>query len=611
MSRTFFYCFATLLFGSYTSLSHAIPLSTSQSPKSGLDIAPPQWDDSTLLKQAIASLKRGERQQAKTKLAEFLKQSPNDPRGPELAGMILMEEKNYAMAVVSFERALTLNPNSPTTLSKLGVSLLLQNKKKEGEDILNKAIALRAGEPLARRYLGWLEEERGNLNGAARHYLAALTGGLLPPSRLTDIHLALGRIYSALGRNEQTVRLLAPLTANRNGTAEIVQAAQFQLAFAYLELKREQEALTFIRILEKNLKSDNPELRFLKAYAQLDKNPASAREKLQSLAATHPGYAGRVRLLIARSYALEGKTSMAVKELENLAAQVQPGDLPEVLTALVAVHLSNGKATEAEKILAVYASKHPNIPEINYLLAEAQLQAGNASQAQSLLKQLITKYPRHAHAYALLGQIERGKNTFTEAETNLRKAVTLDSNLANAWINLAGVYVSRKEFAKAEEALKQGLATNPGNALLQNELANIYDAIGRLREANSLYRSILASYPTYLPALNNLALNLAEEGDASNAKKYAEQAYQLDKTNATIQDTYGWILILTNNPDKGLPLLQQAIRALPNDPTVSYHLGAALIKTGKAAEGKIYIQRALSAAGLSESLRNKAQILLR
>ena len=610
MPRFFFNHFVVFVLWSTTSVSNATPIATTQLPEPGLDIALPKWEDSTLLKQAVDFLKRGERPKAKIKLAEFLKQSPNDPRGPELAGMIFMEEKNYAMAVVSFERSTTLNPHNPRTLSKLGVSLLLQNKKKEGEAILNKAIALHMGEPLARRYLGWIEEERGNLNGAARHYLAALSGGLLPVSRLTDIHLALGRTYSALGRNEQTVRLLAPLTASRSGVAEIVRAAQFQLAFAYLELKRGQEAVQLIRDLEKNLKSNNPELRFLKAYAQLDSNPAAAREKLQSLILTNPGYAGRVRLLISRSYALEGKTSLAVKELEGLAAQVQARDLPEVLTALVAVYLSSGKANETEKILTAYSNKYPNIPEINYLRAEAQLHIGNTPQSQSLLRKLIKKHPRYAQAYALLGQIERGKNAFSEAETNLRKAVTIDGNLAHAWINLAGVYVSRKEFTKAEDALRQGLAINPGNALLQNELANIYDSMGKWSDANLLYRTILASYPNYLPALNNLALNLAEEGDTNNAKKYAEQAYELDKMNATIQDTYGWILVLNNSPERGLPLLQQAARALPNDPAVSYHLGAALIRAGKITDGKMYIQRALS-SGLPENQQNKARALLR
>lgn len=609
MSRLFLSCIIASFLWPITPDSHAVPLSIQQLPQSELDIRGNHWEDSTLLRQAVDHLKNGDRQLAKSKLAQFLKQSPNDPRGPELAGIILMEEKNYPVAVLSFERALTLNPKNPSALSKLGVALLLQNKRKEGEAALNRTIALSPGEPLARRYLGWLEEGRGNLNGAARHYLAALNGGILSTTRLTDIHLALGRIYSALGRNEQTIRLLAPLIVAKNGASQIVQAAQFQLAFSYLELKRVSDASKLIHTLERNLKPDNPELRFLQAYAQMDTNPASAREKLQHLAVTYPVYSGRVRLLIARSYAIEGKSSMAIKELESLASRVQLGDLPEVLTALVATHLSYGKASEAEKILTVYGNKYPNLPEISYLLAETKLHAGSPTQAYSLLQQLTVKNPTHAQAYALLGQIARGQNKLAEAEAHLRKALALDSNLANAWVNLAGVYISRKEFSKAEESLKQGLKINPGNALLQYELASIYDAGGKLRDANSLYRIILSAYPSYVPALNNLALNLAEEGDISNARKFSHQAYQLDKDNATIQDTYGWILVLNSEIDKGLPLLQQAIRALPNDSSVMYHYGASLIKSGKINEGKTYIQRAI-AAGLPVHLRKKALALL-
>lgn len=607
MSRALFSCLITTLLWAAALVSHAIPLSPSQAPQAGLGLSANQWKESAVLSEAVEMLKQGERQQAKTKLAQFLKQYPTDPRGPELAGMILMEEKNYQVAVISFERALTLNPKNPGALSKLGVSLLLQDKKKEGEEILNKAIVLRQGEPLARRYLGWLEEGRGNLNSAGHHYVAALKGGDLPAGMLTEIHLALGRIYSALGRNEQTVRLLAPYIS-KTGAGEMGQAARFQLAFAYIELKRGAEAAPLIQSLEKNLKPDNPELRFLKAYAQLDSNPTGAREKLQALIKSHPAYTGRARLLIARSYAVEGKTSLAVKELESLAAQVEKGDLPEVLTALAAVHLSAGKAAEAGKVLETYARKHPDIPEITYLLAEARLQTGNMANTQALLKQLVSKHPNYAQAYALLGQIERSQNALPQAEEHLRKAVTLDSSQANAWVNLAGVYVSRKDLTKAEGALKQGLDTNPGNALLQYELANIYDAMGRGQDANPLYQTILAAYPNYLPALNNIAINLAEGNDLANAKQYAEKAYQIDKRNPAVQDTYGWILILSNDTGKGLPLLEQAARGLPGDPSVLYHFGAALIKAGKVEAGKSYLRRAL-ASGLPENLRKKAQAL--
>jgi tetratricopeptide (TPR) repeat protein len=297
-----------------------------------------------------------------------------------------------------------------------------------------------------------------------------------------------------------------------------------------------------------------------------------------------------------------------VKELEGLAAQVEKGDLPEVLTALVALQISTGKAKAAENVLETYARKHPDIPEIAYLVAEVRVQAGDIASAQTQLRQLVSKYPNYAQAYALLGQIERSQNALPQAEEHLRKAVTLDSNLANAWVNLAGVYVSRKDLAKAEGALKQGLAANPGNAVLQYELASVYDAMGRGQDANPLYRTILAAYPDYLPALNNIAINLAESGDLAGARRYAEKAYQIDKRNPTVQDTYGWTLILSNDLGKGLPLLEHAARALPGDPTVLYHLGAALLKAGKAEEGKRYLRSALG-SGLQENLRKKAQAL--
>lgn len=608
MSRAFFSCLITSLLWAASPAALAIPLIPSQAPQTGLDLSASQWKDSAILREAVALLNRGESQQAKLRLAQFLKQSPNDPRGPELAGMILMAEKNYQVAVVSFKRALALNPNNPAVLAKLGVSLLLQDKKKEGEDALNKAIALRPGEPLARRYLGWLEEGRGNLNGAASHYVAALNGGDLPASELTEIHVALGRIYNALGRHEQTVRLLAPYAA-RPGTGEIGQVARFQLAFAYLELQRAADAAPLIRSLEKAIKPENPELRLLKAYAQLDSNPAAARGQLQALVKSHPVFAGRARLLIARSHAVGGNAPLAIKELEGLAAQVEKDDLSSVLTALASLQISSGKAAAAASMLETYARKHPDIPRIAYLLAEVRVQTGDIAQAQARLTQLVATYPDYAQAYALLGQIERSRNALPQAEEQLRKAVALDSSLANAWVNLAGIYVSRKDLSKAEAALRQSLVSNPGNAVLQYELASVYDAMGRGKDANPLYLTLLATYPDYVPALNNLAANLADSNELASARKYAEKAYRIDKNHPTLQDTYGWILVLSNEVANGLPLLEQAARSLPRDPTVRYHLGAALLKAGKVEQGKQHLHSAL-ASGLPEPLRKKARALL-
>lgn len=601
-------CLIVSLSWSIAPAASAIPLDLKEIPKAEMGLSPAQWAGSELLTDVVKLLQKGDRPQAKAKLALFLKRSPNDPRGPALAGMMLMEDKNYPAAVLSFERALVLSPKNPDLLAKLGVALLLQNDKKAGEAALRQAIALQPGEPLARRYMGWLEEGRGNLNAAGHHYLAAIKGGRLAAGSVTETHLALGRLYTALGRNEQTVRLLAPYLS-KPASDGLKQGLQLQLALAYLELQRGQDAAPLIKSLERVRKSDDPELQFVKAYALLDTNSSSARKQLQDLAQAQPAFAGRTRMLTARSYARDGKPALAAKELESLAAQVDPGDLPEVLTALTALQLSSGNAAEAAKTLEIYAKKNQSTPEIPYLLAEVRLQAKDLARTQSLLKQLIATHPDFAPAYNLLGQIERGQNALPQAEAHLVKAVALDETVPSAWINLAGVHVSRNNLAKAEATLRRGMTANPGNALLEFELANIYDAMGKSAAANELYKSILTAYPTYLPALNNLALNLAESGDLENARSHAKNAYQTDPRNPAIQDTYGWVLVLSGDPGKGMPLLTQAAQALPNDPTVMYHLGSALFKAGKSQEGKQYVQRAL-AAGLPTPLQRKARALV-
>lgn len=608
MSSTLIFVLITTLLVAAAPVAHGIPLGVGQMPQVGLGLATDPTGQSVLLNEALDRLNHGDRAKAKAKLAEFLKQHPNDPRGPELAGMILLEDKDYRVAAVSFARALQLKPNNPTVLSKLGVTLLLQDMKKEGQSALEKAIALQPSEPLARRYLGWLEEGRGNLVGAAQHYVAALRGGGMPTDRLSELHLALGRIYSAQGKNEELVRLLAPLV-DKTDTSEAMQSARFQLAYAYINLNR-NDADALMHALEKTVKPDHPEWRFLVAYAQLGADPSAARQKLQSLVKSTPAYAGRANFLIARSYAMEGKTAQAAAELEGLAAKVEKGDLPEVLTALAALYVSSGQSAKGIGVLESYVHKHPDIVEISYLLAEVRFQSGDVANAETMLKKLVLSAPNYARPYALLGQIERQRSALTLADQHLRKAVALDKGLATSWVNLAGVYVDRKEADKAVGLLKQGLSANPGQPLLQYELANLYDSIGKGKDAYPLYKTVLSTYSNYVPALNGLALNLAESGDVAQAKSFAEKAYAIDQRNATTQDIYGWILVLNKESGKGLPLLQQANVTMPNDPAVLYHLGAALKQVGKADEGAVYLKRALTFAQ-PESLRSKIQNLLK
>jgi predicted Zn-dependent protease len=493
-------------------------------------------------------------------------------------------------------------------VAKLGVSLLLQEKLQQGEAKLNVAIAMLDGEPLARRYLGWLEEKRGNLKAASVHYLAAIKGNGLPVNSLTETHLALSRVYSATDRNQEVVRLMAPLVS-KAGNGPLAPAAKMQLALAYIKLGRD-EADPLIHSLEHSLKSDNPDFRYLMANAKFDTDPEGSRNILQALVKSDPVYSGRAGLMIARSYAVQGKTSLALKELERLALGASKNELPGVLTALIAVNVSAGKAADAGKVLDGYFKKYPDNPDIAYLLAETRLHMGDLVGAQTLLQQLAVKTPKNPQIFSLLGQIERSQKAFPLAEQHLKKATVLDSSSVNSWVNLAGVYMSLNDRARAENTLKAGLGVNPGNAQLQYELASFYESLGNQKEAVTLYRTILDANPTFVPALSGMTIGLAESGELVRAKQYAEKAFKFGQSDPIFLDAYGWTLVLNREFEKGLPMLEKASRGMPGDAVTLYHLGAALLLAGKVDAGKQALQRSL-VANPPENVRAKVQALLK
>ena len=368
------------------------------------------------------------------------------------------------------------------------------------------------------------------------------------------------------------------------------------------------DAEPLLTSLEKELKPDNPELRYLKALMQFESNPAATRPKLLDLLKSQPAYEGRARLLVARSYALEGKPDLAVKELEILAEKSDKRALPDIMTSIGSIYLAAGMPAQAASKLEAYAKRYPDIGEISYVLAEVRYQSGELPAAQKLLNQLIVKQPNYARGFALLGQIEGEQKDYPQAEDHLNKAIALDATLPNAWVNLAGIFAARKDVGQAETTLKQGLAANPGHPLIQYELAKLYDRSGRGPEAGSAYRTLLADYPTYVPALANIAVNLADRNDLVGAKKYAEQAYKINKTSPAVLESYGWVLVQSKDTAKGLPMLEQAANAAPKSATAAYHLGAAMIANGRADDGKKHIQRAL-AGDLPDHLREKAKAL--
>jgi predicted Zn-dependent protease len=580
------------------------------------------------LQKVVALLNEGKREDAKMELARFLAKRPQDPRGTELAGLILMEEKNWKMAIVSFQRTLTADPRRTSARSKLGVALLMDGKMQEGRAELEKVVAGSGTDAIARRYLGWLAEAQGDTQGALKHYSAMIAGNTSPA--MSEFHVLAGRIYNQIQRPDLAIRLLEPLVGKAD-SRRTAQLGEQVLASAYIEEGNKTAAAKLVRSIEKTLPASSAELRLLQAgVLKLEKDYAKARERLQPVIQDSPAYRAPASFQLAQIYSEEGNWRKAVEVLESLAPGLAKKDLAVVLARLTALQFAHGNGANAVKTLSSYASQDPSI---KYLLAEAQARNHDYDNAFLTVNNLLAESPRFAGGHYLYGMLYKHENKLVHMEKGFSQAVKLIPAYVDAWLEWADGYAAGGMPATAENILAKGLEANPDNPLLLFRLATIQEDSGKVARANMGYQRILEKMPNHAPVLQKLALNLSADPEKlTEARVLAERAYNLNRNDPAIQDTYGWVLVQSGDEKKGISLLESAVKGLQNarhphspepgedhahpqehrlhEGTAYFHLGAAYMKIGKTSEGSAYLNRALR-LGVSPGAKVQITALLK
>ena len=127
----------------------------------------------------------------------------------------------------------------------------------------------------------------------------------------------------------------------------------------------------------------------------------------------------------------------------------------------------------------------------------------------------------------------------------------------------------------------------------------------RLDDAQSHLESVLAMRPSDAVALNNLAWVYQQKGNPK-ARALAEKAYLL-APGPQVADTLGWILTQQGELRVGLMLLRRAA-LLHGDPSVQYHLAAALQANGQRDEAMTVLTALLARPGAFDDKPQAVQL---
>src|SRR5580704_4460845 len=205
-------------------------------------------------------------------------------------------------------------------------------------------------------------------------------------------------------------------------------------------------------------------------------------------------------------------------------------------------------------------------------LVRAYVQTKQTDRAMTFLKSVLKTNPANAQAYALLGSLQLMSNEPDQALTSYRNAIEVQPNSEIGYSALSEYYFGEKKFDEASVVIRSGLEKLPNSPYLHLTLGGYLEQVGDYEGAIAEYQRALDNAPMSLVASNNLAYLLADRRTdrASLERANAVAAILRKSTMSNFKDTLGWIAYRQGDFRAAVPLLEEAVVALPKLPAVHF-----------------------------------------
>jgi arylsulfatase A-like enzyme len=246
-----------------------------------------------------------------------------------------------------------------------------------------------------------------------------------------------------------------------------------------------------------------------------------------------------------------------------------PKDHIATLKTLETIADTGNISTAHENELLQQALKSGVIPSSLYALADRKIE---------LLRQALKSDPGNPTLYDWLIDAYEHTGQYPQAMQACLDALhhNIDSGMIVS--RIANLYLREGNLKQAVYYYQQAEQVDPLNVEGQNDLATAYLKIGRLADAERVFRRELAIEP-YAPAYNGLGMVADKQNDAATARLDFERAVQLDPAYAGGQLNLG--IICTRMHD--IPCARAAFRAFLANASPDYgdvipQVKAALVK---------------------------------
>jgi tetratricopeptide (TPR) repeat protein len=421
----------------------------------------------------------------------------------------------------------------------------------------------------------------------------------------------------------------------------------YDYADCYLRMNKANEAIQLYDELEKKI-GVNPELSLQKEkiFIRIGKFE-KAVEEINKLIAAYPEEAKYYGIL-AELYAANNKENEAI-EIYNKALNIDQ-DNPYINLSFSEFYRQRKDYSKAFTYLEqAFNSEELDIDSkvkvlLSYFVVSEKTEELKA-QSLSLCDLIIKAHPKEAKAFSIAGdfyyrdrKLEKAKEYFAKAveldkskyviwnqlliiESELqqfdemikhgKEALELFPNEPTIYLLLGIAYLQEKNPAEAVTVLKQGKNMIIDNKpLLGQFYANLGDAYYRTKQmelSDESYEEALKINPNDTYVLNNYAYYLSLRNvKLDRAEEMSKKSNELERDNASYNDTYGWILFAQGKYAEAKLWLEKAVaNGASNNAVILEHLGDVEYKLNNSQAALDYWIKAKKAGAGSDILDRK------
>ena len=348
-----------------------------------------------------------------------------------------------------------------------------------------------------------------------------------------------------------------------------------------------------------------------KIYAGQGQLQAAEDEFLKTIALNSNLEEPRFELIAL--YTLQGKNEKILKMYKDILA-ISPRHVRASLE-LGHFYQRQGNAG-AEPILTELGHRSLTDPRIVRTFVQIFLDPKHYDAATDTVKGLLKGAPESSDLHYLAGVAYDGKNASVNAIAHFEKVLPDSRFYKSAAVQIAFLYQDAgkieagirhiqnviakfpedsemffylgtfyeevEAYDKAVTTFKKGLQLDPENPKIYFRIGVVYDKQGHKELSIEAMRKVIDLNPKDPNALNYLGYTYADLGkNLDEAERLVREALKYKPNDGYITDSLGWVYFKKGLFENALIHLQEAVRLIPDDPTILEHLGDAYIRVNE------------------------------